>query len=334
MNATGDSLHWTNLLSLSLGKLIGFKSCFGQLCLKICSSSHSGYYRKMNQTQINFKLQNGQIQTVNIGRRLGSGSYGIVYEVHDGAGSTYAMKQIQANNGNDRGIEEEIKCHFSLEHPHIVKLFAEYSVNSTYYLLLEYCGGGNLNTRLPSNPSAATGQKWMVQIADALQYLHAMRITHRDLKPENILLSSGDSIKVADFGFARPCFSRSDGSNWVANCQKYYMESHVGSRAWMAPEVFAGHYTEIADIFSLGTIFYGITERSYVAFSGSRYYGAFVSQKGVGEEMQTGSIKDISQLLNFRLSGQAMKELILHTLQFSPNNRPSASQVYQRISVM
>ena len=288
----------------------------------------------MSQTRIDFKLKNGQIQTVSIGRTLGSGSFGTVYEVRDGRGSSYAMKEIRATYGNEKYIEEEIKCHFSLEHPNIVKLFAQHSVNSTYYLLLEYCGGGNLNNRLSLNPSAATCQKWMVQIADALQYLHAQNITHRDLKPENILLSSEDVIKVADFGLARPCFSRKDGSNWVSN----YMVSYVGSRPWMAPEVFAERYTEMADVFSLGTIFYGIAERSYTTYGQSRYYGAFDmqngTQKGVGEVMQKGSITDASKLLSFRLSEQPMKELILQTLQFNPKDRPSASEVYRKISRM
>ena len=291
----------------------------------------------MSQTHIDFTFQIGQTRTVEIGRQLGKGSFGTVYEGRDQAGSLYAVKMV-VPDGNRADKEEEIKCQSPLEHPSIVRLFATRSINSIFYLLLEYCGGGDLNSRLNLEPSAATGQKWMVQIADALQYLHAKNIIHRDLKPENILLSSGDSIKVADFGFARPCFSRADGSNWVSNLQKYYIQKGYGSPPWVAPEVFLGRYNEMADIFSLGTIFYGIAERSCIVLSKGKIYGAFGSIDGktcgIGEALAKGAIKDASKLLSFALSGQAMKDLILQTLQFNPKDRPSALKVYERVSEM
>jgi len=291
----------------------------------------------MSQTGIDFTFQNGQIRTVEIGRQLGEGCFGTVYEGRDQAGSLYAVKKI-VPQGNRADKEEEIKCQYPLDHPNIVRLFAACSINSHFYLLLEYCDGGDLNSRLNLEPSAATGQKWIVQIADALQYLHAKKIIHRDLKPENILLSSGDSIKVADFGFARPCFSRTEGSNWVSNYQSYYIQRGYGSPPWMAPEVLFGRYNEMADIFSLGTIFYGIAERSWKVFGNRKMYGAFGSIAGrtcgIGEAIAKGDIKDASKLLSFHLTGQAMEGLILQTLQFNPKDRPSAREVYQRVKEM
>ena len=291
----------------------------------------------MSQTRIDFTFQDGQPRTVEIGRQLGEGGFGTVYEGRDQAGSLYAVKKI-VPQGNIADIEEEIKCQYPLKHPNIVRLFAYRSINSIFYLLLEYCDGGDLNSRLNSEPSAASGQKWIVQIADALQYLHAKKIIHRDLKPENILLSSGDSIKVADFGLARPCFSRADGSNWVSNYRSYYMQLYCGTTIWMAPEVHFERYNEMADIFSLGTIFYGITERSWKFFGNCKMYGAFGSIAGetcgIGKAIAEGDIKDASKLLRFRLTRQTMKDLILQTLQFDPKDRPSAREVYQRVSKM
>ena len=37
---------------------------------------------------------------------------------------------------------------------------------------------------------------------------------------------------------------------------QYYMESVLGTPYWMAPEYFYGHYTEKADVFSLGVLFF------------------------------------------------------------------------------
>lgn len=46
----------------------------------------------------------------------------------------------------------------------------------------------------------------VVQLLDAVGYLHNLNIVHRDLKPENLLLASKDNdteIRIADFGFSK-----------------------------------------------------------------------------------------------------------------------------------
>eukprot|EP00069_Balaena_mysticetus_P011377 bmy_21143T0 len=43
----------------------------------------------------------------------------------------------------------------------------------------------------------------MHQFLRGLDFLHANCIIHQDLKPENILVTSGGTVKLADFGLAR-----------------------------------------------------------------------------------------------------------------------------------
>ena len=127
--------------------------------------------------------------------------------------------------------------------------------------------------------------KWMSQIADALSYLHSKRIVHRDLKPENVLLTNDQQVKRADFGLAREyiALKRADPVNeWLTIYKKYYMNTFAGSPHWVAPEVFRGRYTQEADVFSPGVIFFAILERDYDTFQRKRYYGAFVQLKWVG----------------------------------------------------
>jgi serine/threonine protein kinase len=45
-------------------------------------------------------------------------------------------------------------------------------------------------------------QKYMLEIALGIQYLHDRKIAHRDIKPENIFVHQ-QTIKVGDFGFAK-----------------------------------------------------------------------------------------------------------------------------------
>jgi calcium/calmodulin-dependent protein kinase I len=53
--------------------------------------------------------------------------------------------------------------------------------------------------------SEGDAAKVIVQIANALKYLHEQNIVHRDLKPENLLFSNAEAevLKLADFGLAK-----------------------------------------------------------------------------------------------------------------------------------
>ncbi len=71
----------------------------------------------------------------------------------------------------------------------------------------------------------------LIQLADALRYIHARGVVHRDLKPENIILETKDfysPIRLVDFGFAA-----------VASEAQLRTKKFVkGTPGYMAPEVF------------------------------------------------------------------------------------------------
>ncbi|KAH9572250.1 hypothetical protein CY35_02G137500 [Sphagnum magellanicum] len=77
----------------------------------------------------------------------------------------------------------------------------------------------------------------MLQMAEAMQYLHRKKITHRDLKSLNMLINRAQipeiekagymDVKVADFGVSK-----------ILNATSTFSPQTVtGTRAWMAPEV-------------------------------------------------------------------------------------------------
>lgn len=219
---------------------------------------------------------------------LGQGGFGTVSLVKDAAtAELLALKDIECGQ-NPTAITSalaEITALRSLSHPSIIKViaadhFSERSGIPHVRILMEYCSGGNLNDRL-ARPGydPMKNLKWMRQITDALAYLHSRNTVHRDLKPENVLLTDqvNEDIKLADFGLARKYIALRQ-ANTELNDAQYYMQTGVGTLHFLAPEVFAGHYTEKSDVFSLGVLFYAIVERCFVQLpNGKRMYGAFVS---------------------------------------------------------
>ncbi len=81
----------------------------------------------------------------------------------------------------------------------------------------------------------------LIQILQALVYLHRREILHRDLKPPNVLVQGG-VVKVLDFGLAR---------NQDAEAEL------VGTLRYMAPEIFLGRSATVAsDLFAFGVMAY------------------------------------------------------------------------------
>ena len=214
----------------------------------------------------------------------------------DEAGSElYALKDVLCLNVSQRldAIREAETLH-KISHENIIAIkgagrFVDNQHNLHMLILTEYCAGGNLNERLARPSSERINWKWMSQAADAVAYLHLNGVIHRDLKPENVLLNRRGNVKLADFGLAREYIAprrvdarRNDGS-WMQKVPQYYIDYEVGTTYWLAPKYFTDHYTEKADVFSLGLLFFAILERDYKESNGKMYYGAFKRIRGVGK---------------------------------------------------
>ena len=132
-------------------------------------------------------------------------------------------------------------------------------------ILTEFCVRGNLNERLHRPSSDETNERWIRKISSGVAYLHSHDIVHLDVKAGNVLLTETGDIKLADFAFAREFIPveqfvmeyGDDGSGMMSYIQKY-IDSRVGPPHWVAPEFFRRLYNKNADVFSLGTLDFGI----------------------------------------------------------------------------
>merc|ERR1740121_2912201 len=144
-----------------------------------------------------------------------------------------------------------------LRHPNVVacaEVFYD-SENEVVRLVLEYMDGGDLQRHLAARRE--TGEAFplhfayrlLVEVGDALNFVHAHGVLHRDVKPANILLSERASqIKLGDFGIAK-----------LVEAATLQANSMVGTPYHLAPELVAGQaYGAAADCWAFGTCLYEV----------------------------------------------------------------------------
>jgi eukaryotic-like serine/threonine-protein kinase len=144
--------------------------------------------------------------------------------------------------------EEEIGK--KLDHPGVMKVFAD-GDRSQFYMVMEWVDGRLLrqimNEQKKFPPERAVN--FAIQIASALDYIHAHGVVHRDLKPENIMVNNLDGIKLIDFGIAANVGSRR------LTFAKF--SQTMGTPDYISPEQVKGKRGDArSDIYALGVMLY------------------------------------------------------------------------------
>lgn len=181
-----------------------------------------------------------------------------------------------------QNLEIEISILRNYRHPNIVCMHDVQKTDRHFYLLLEYCGGGDvqhlIRSRQKGRLSERLTRRLMRDLASGLRFLWSQELIHRDIKPQNLLLTGpvpleeltenppkdnaagssqnngggiydspnqGFCLKIADFGFARHLQTAS------------MAETLCGSPLYMAPEILQHHrYDAKADLWSVGTVLF------------------------------------------------------------------------------
>ena len=170
----------------------------------------------------------GQLGQWQIGEELGRGGYGVVYQAVDRDSGEYrAIKLIrpqQAPDTRDEAlIRRELDNGRSMVHRNIVSTYASGRTDDIYFLVMEFCAGGNVAQTVKSQGpfGAEEAVQMTFDVLAGLEYAHSATVTavtadgqliptvglvHRDIKPQNVLIDTGGGnrvYKVADFGLAK-----------------------------------------------------------------------------------------------------------------------------------
>ena len=220
--------------------------------------------------RMNFILSRSKIPIINIEefilyKKLGEGSYGIIYSVYrQNEKKLYALKKIIAHTLNE--IDEftkEFELVHSCEHKNIMKIYGiclRVLDSTTYalYVLMEYSNGDwdkEIRIHLAHRKIYTEIEliNILYQLTTALLFMQEkLKVSHRDIKPQNILTFNGGIYKLADFGEAKE-----------VKISKQ-LNTLRGTELYMSPALYDGlknekddvsHNPFKSDVFSLGFCF-------------------------------------------------------------------------------
>lgn len=160
-------------------------------------------------------------------------------------GKLHFLKRLKPEYSGDIRYKEvfrkEFETGYRLEHPHLVR----YVSFSDEGILMENVDGETLTHLLSNNAEyfkdKKNTDKLLLQLLDAVGYLHNHQVLHLDLKPDNILLTRiNNDVKLIDLGC---CYTDT------------FQDTQGRTDSFAAPEQLSGDTTDVrTDIFAIGKI--------------------------------------------------------------------------------
>ncbi len=184
---------------------------------------------------------------------LGHGAMGKVYRARDPIlDRSVALKTISPSmlTGKDTlaRFQREAKAAARLQHPNIVTIYEIGEVQGTRYIAMEYVDGIDLSEALaPGRFPLEKKVRLVVDVCRGLEFAHRMGVVHRDVKPANIKVMKDGTVKILDFGIARP-----QGETDLTQAGVV-----LGTPSYLSPELLQGHKVDhYADMWAVGVILY------------------------------------------------------------------------------
>lgn len=192
--------------------------------------------------------------------KIGEGGFSQVWRgIHRTTKMNVAIKVINKYR-EDLKMEQvyrEIDNMKLLDHPYIAKMYEVIEQGKNVYIIMEYLENGTLHQEIVKNgPLEETkARKYLLQLLEAVKYIHDHDLIHRDIKAENILIDRNSNIRLTDFGFSN--------SMSVA-------KTVCGSPSYVSPEMITNSdYNGKTDIWSIGILLYFMLAGFYPFVSSS-----------------------------------------------------------------
>lgn len=260
-------------------------------------------------------MDGARVGRYTLGEQLGRpGGMGAVWLATDETGRQVALKVMHAHAAEDadlvRRFRQEYEIGRRFNHPNLVKMVDQGTVDGTPFLVMELAQGKTVRRLLERGGTFREGEvaRFIADAAAGLTALHAGGIIHRDLSATNLMVERDLSAKIIDYGIARHIGSQSHTQ----------AGGFMGKAEYSAPELYLGRSVgPPADIYALGILaFESLT--GHVPFRAGRYMDVLRLQAERPVPSLSAELPVISDQMDALV--QAMLDKI-------PARRPSAADV-------
>lgn len=192
-----------------------------------------------------------------LGESLGVGGMAVVYRAvgADGPVALKILHQGRITPDEVKRFRREYLTLDRLDHPNVVKVVDAGEHAGYPWLALELVEGHDLGAIIEKWQADPPPDRWdrvehiLIELCNALAYVHENGIIHRDLKPGNVLIGRDGAVRLTDFGVVK------DPDVFTTNLTM--AGRLVGTVAFMAPEQITGDAVDArADLYSLGALLY------------------------------------------------------------------------------
>ena len=281
-----------------------------------------------------------------IGKKLGGGSFGSVYEgttedpIQPGQEIKVAIKTV--NNPRDESQVYALMCEIKVlekleKHLNLVNMIGACTSghnNGRLWLLLEHCPCGDMKNFLHKNrdvfmqdlhnqvPHKTLNKrlfiKWGYGIAKGMEYLSSKKIMHGDLAARNILISNSDHnylAKITDFGLSKAFYDKTS-----------YLKEDRRNVPWKWMDVDfleTSIFTMSSDVWSFGVVFWEMLSVGRTPYPGA-------NPNDTIKEIKAGCrLKQPHEISQFQCLVEFYKEVTKMCWNSNPKQRSSFSNLVQ-----
>eukprot|EP00798_Chlamydomonas_sp_ICE-L_P020792 gene20792-27621_t len=214
------------------------------------------------------------------GKVLGQGSFGIVHQgINMRSGKEVAVKVMPKTRNKvskERTLQKIIRETEILERLQrckgVVQLEDCFEDDSNIAMILEYCGGGDLNKFVESYGSLDERSLALVarEVLKVVSACHKLGIVHGDVKPANFCLKHERKNPLSDPDFptdSEPWLKALDfGCSQSLPIGDLVLTKRTGTPVYMAPEIYDREYDSSVDVWSTGVMLYWLFSQQFPFF--------------------------------------------------------------------
>ena len=210
-----------------------------------------------------------------IERFLNAGGFGITYLARDSLDrkivikecfpGTFCRRSDTIVHARSRAHQAELKSIVrlfvqearslaKLDHPNIVGVHQVFEDNDTAYMALDFIEGRDLLDTLEDESEKLPPkevEQMLIQILDAVEFIHENAMLHRDISPDNILLDAERKPVLIDFGAAR---EQATKASRVLSAMRVVKDGYSPQEFYIA----GSDQSPSSDLYALGATFYHV----------------------------------------------------------------------------